>query len=205
MEGQQSFNLYYVRIKKVWERPMVKTFSEASATLFLIAFFLLAALKPTIETIFTLTKKIADAQETEMAMSKKIQDLSQAFALYTSLEKDIPAIDTYLPASPNTSGLAHILEQNMSDTSLINSAFTFSPYFLSGSSSDSKSDMGNLTISLDSQGTYDSTLVFLKNLSEAQRIFQIEGVELNKTNQLINFSFSAKTYYYLKQNEKVTR
>lgn len=213
MADSQSFNRYYIQIKKVWERPTVRKFSEATATLFLIAFFLLAALKPTIETIFTLNKKITDAHETEVAMTNKIANINRAQSLYRQVEPNLPLVDEYFPPEANVQALIDIIGQNLKSSGIDTTGtnYDFSSYYYinatasavsaaktsSSKVSSAKNEPNKIAFNLDAKSDYVNIWNFLNNLTQAKRLILFDRISLSKTSseKAIDFSLDSKVLY----------
>ena len=203
MADNQSFNRYYIQIKKVWERPTVRKFSEATATLFLIAFFLLAALKPTIETIFTLNKKIADARGTEVVMTKKIADINLAQSLYQQIESDLPLVDEYFPPEAKAQALVNIMGQNVKSSGINTAGMSFdlsSYYYINATASAvaaAKNEPNKITFNFGAKSDYENIWNFLNNLTQAKRLILLDRISLSKlgSEKAIDFSLNSKVLY----------
>lgn len=181
---------YYVSVKKIWEKPTVKRFSTATATLSLVAFFLLVALKPTIETIFTLNKKISDEREIESMMTKKIADLNTAFNTYQQIQPDLPLLDQYYPKTAEAKNLIAILSQNSTTSNMSDLSYTFSPYTIASGS-------GQIQINFNGQNKYLNVINFLDNIINARRLIVLTGVSMSqgKTGDKLNVTINTNAYY----------
>lgn len=186
----QSADRYFVRIKKSWDKPEVRTFSAATATLFLIAFFLFIALKPTVETIFLLNKKIADARVTEKLMTEKIQALNIGLSTYSQIESDIPRVDNYLPQEPKVDEIIEILLANFQKSKMASSDFSIPGYKLEGATEE-------LSVKNSGKAPFNNVMLFMQNLLSANRIFSIDNVTLGKSEKEngVDFNFDSKIYY----------
>lgn len=207
MDNQQnSFYRYYNAARKTWDIPQVKTFSTAAATLFLIAFFSLAALKPTIETISTLHRKIADARQTEEAMTKKIADLNTAFSQYSLIAQDIPLIWNYLPDHPANKNAVDILTANATNSGLRkNYSYSLSEHPLDIGQTTAENTpriMGKSPVAINvsfnaEQADSQALLNFLDNLLSAQRLFAANSISYYEDEKKQSgFQMNLNTYYY---------
>lgn len=189
-EQLDTLSRYYVNVKKVWDKPTVKRFSTATATLALVAFFLLVALKPTIETIFTLNKKIADATETEVLMTKKIADIGLAINQYQKIQADLPLLNEYYPKSAEAGKIVEILNQNTKVSGMDTPSYSFSQYQLKGGK-------GQFSISYNSSNTYPSALNFLQNLMDVRRLIVLTGLNISeeKNSSKLNVLINSEAYY----------
>ncbi len=193
----QMGDRYFVRIKKTWDKPEVRTFSAATATVFLIAFFLFVALKPTVETIFLLNKKIADARETEKLMTEKIQNLNIALSNYSQIETDIPLIENYFPSEPKTDQIVEIFIMNFKKTRLTSPEFNFPKYNLVSPEKIGQTAPRSIGITSSAKTSFNNALLFIQNLLSSNRIFSIDSLSINKREKdtNLNFNFEGKTYY----------
>lgn len=190
MDAPSSFNRYYVTIVKIWERPTVRKFSTLAATLFLIAFFILVALKPTIETIFTLNKKIQDAKDTEMQMTTKIGAINQAINTSEKYKEDILRLNEYLPDTPESEKIISILNTNIQKSSIDKAGYSLSSFPIYG-------ENGQITISLNSSNQYQNILNLMSNLFQSKRLITINSLSISKSKdeKTLDFSINANSYY----------
>lgn len=190
MEQASSFNRYYVKIIKIWERPTVKRFSAVGATLFLIAFFILVALKPTIETILTLNKKIQDARETETQMTNKINNINSAINTYQQHQADIVLLDEYLPDSPSAEKIIDIINAGLQKSSINKSNYTLSSFPLIGTN-------GKITITIGASNEYPNILNMLSNLYASKRLITLDTLSIfkSKDESTLDFSITGNSYY----------
>lgn len=189
-EQQNTLNRYYINVRKIWEKPTVKRFSTTTATLSLVAFFLLVALKPTIETIFTLNKKIADSREIETQMSKKIADLNQAYSTYQAVQADLPLLDEYYPTDPQAEQVIKILESNSKNSGMEDINYTLSAYqFQKGT--------GQIGLEYSGANSFLNSLNFLQNLIDARRLIVLTNIRVNKIRDSakININVGGNIYY----------
>jgi Tfp pilus assembly protein PilO len=192
----QNFNRYYVSVRKVWDKPSVRRFSEATATLFLIAFFLFVALKPTIETIFTLNKKISDARETEAQMTKKIADINTAMSLFQSIEADLPLLEESIPSGAKAEDVIDIINQNLNKTHLDKPTYSLGSYSL-GKDPIKSNEAATYIANVTAGGSYLNIMNFIQNFSDAKRLIVPSNITLGKTKEesVINFVIRGPVYY----------
>lgn len=189
-EQQNTLNRYYINVRKIWEKPTVKRFSTTTATLSLVAFFLLVALKPTIETIFTLNKKIADSREIETQMSKKIADLNLAYSTYQTIQADLPLLDEYYPTDPQAEQVIKILESNSKNSGMEDINFTLSAYqFQKGT--------GQIGLEYSGANSFLNSFNFLQNLIDARRLIVLTNIRVNtiRDSTKININVGGNIYY----------
>lgn len=191
-----NFNRYYISIRKVWDKPSVRRFSEATATLFLIAFFLFVALKPTIETIFTLNKKISDARETEAQMTKKIADMNIAMSRFQSIETDLPLLEESIPSGAKAEAVIDMINQNLNKSHMQAPSYSLGSYSL-GKDPVKNSDASTYTTNVSAIGSYPNIMNFIQNYSNAKRLIVPDNITLGKTKEenVVNFVIRGPVYY----------
>lgn len=189
-EQLQKVNKYYINIKKIWDKPVTKQFSSTLATLFLIAFFLFFALKPTIETIFTLNKKIADAREVEKLLTQKINNINSAYNTYQEIQTDIPLLNEYLPLTPETSNIDRILLSNSQTSEMHDLSYSLGKYEPIG---------GNGVIEMEylAKSDFSHAFNFLENIYNARRLFSLNKISINKSqdSNMLDLSIAGNVYY----------
>lgn len=190
METPASFNRYYVTIVKIWERPTVKKFSALTATLFLVAFFTLVALKPTVETIFTLNKKIQDAKDTEIQMTTKIGAINQALTISEKYKEDIGRLNEYLPDSPESGKIIKILNADIKKSQLDDADYNLSSFSVDGAN-------GKITINLNSSNQYQNIFNLITNVFQSKRLIAINSLSIlkSKDGSTLDFSLIGNSYY----------
>lgn len=97
----QRYQRYYTYLEPVLADPLVRGYFGLVASFLLVAFFLIFALSPTIDTILTLRKKIADQKTTIAALDTKINNLISARQNYSQVENLIPVLEIALPPGPS--------------------------------------------------------------------------------------------------------
>jgi hypothetical protein len=172
-EEQKQLDRYFIKIRKIWETPTLRKFSTTTATLALIGFFLFVALKPTVETIFTLNKKIQDLTEVEQLMTKKISDINQAIGTYQQIQTVIPILEEYYPQEANAKQIIEILETNAQKSGLANPNFNISSYQLSGG-------LGLFSMTFNTENAFPNVMNFLENIDRSRRLINIMSFSINE-------------------------
>jgi len=185
-----SFSRYYIQVRKIWDKPTVRQFSQMTATLFLIAFFLLFALKPTIETIFELNKKIDDAKITESEMTSKITNLNAAINIFQKISPDLPLLDQYYPSSPQAKQIIDIVNIDAEKTGMQTKNYSIGEY----KESDIK---GQIAIRFSSSNNYISTMAFVDNLINSKRLIVLDSLNISESKEKgqLEISINGNTFY----------
>lgn len=107
----RRYRRYYTYIEPMVTSPVVRGYFTLVASMLLVAFFLIFALSPTINTISGLIKKIDDQKAVLAKMDSKIESLVTAQANYSEVEDKLPLLTVAVTERPEPEGiLADILK-----------------------------------------------------------------------------------------------
>ena len=70
-----AFGRYQRYIEPITRDPLIRGYFELIATILLISFFLMFAIRPTLNTVFSLRRMISDLTEVDKSLDNKIQAL----------------------------------------------------------------------------------------------------------------------------------
>lgn len=193
---------FYNYLRKQRENQKFLKSLEIGATFFLISFFLLFAIKPTVSTISSLLGEIKSKELLKQQMRDKINNIIQAQDSYLQVQDKYQLIDSSLPSRP---------EYNQLHTQIIsasNKSFLDTPkidYLISETTED-KSNIVAYKVNFSSQSNFLSNIRFLEKLQNLRRLVSIESINYSnpkKENQLesssnvsINIGVNS---FYLKQ------
>ena len=74
-DRQKIYSRYFTYVKPLIRLPIVRTYGATVFTIFIITIFIFFAIKPTIETILVLQKKLENSTEVLEKLQKKSKDL----------------------------------------------------------------------------------------------------------------------------------
>src|SRR3990172_9728204 len=90
MKSKSTFySRYFTYIKPITRLPIIKNYAPAVFTLAVTTILILFAIKPTVETILVLQKKLDNAEEVLAKLTKKVDDLSLCRTNYDNLDTGI--------------------------------------------------------------------------------------------------------------------
>lgn len=201
----RRYSRYYIYLEPVMRDPLVRGYFSFVASLILIAFFLVFALSPTITTVLTLQKKIAEQKTTIAAMDQKITDIIMAQENFAQIQGDLPMLALALPEVPSPQTIIAGVMQSASDFGLQVTQLTFRDLPLSKdvvvASADQVSEsLGVVVIdfSFTVSGTSADVREFLGSLENLSRQIKITNLTLSegKTVGSVNsVSVRANSYY----------
>lgn len=189
---------YFTYIKPVLKTPLVKTYGTTIFNIIAITIFIIFAIKPTVETILTLQKKISDSQTVLEQIIKKTDDLTLAKQNYQDLGSTmVTKIAEYIPNEPNLKGLIQQLEQVAQQNQASISALQIQPLEFDLKSDVNAQKLTPVEFTYNVQGTYQNIIAILNILQNNIRVITITNITINKTEESSHLllSVSGKAYY----------
>src|SRR5574340_639843 len=107
----RRYSRYYIYLEPVVSDPLIRGYFSFVASLFLIAFLLVFALSPTVNTMLALQKKIGEQRRILAALEQKIGALVTAQQNYSQIESNLPVLLRALPKSPDPQVIAEGVTQ----------------------------------------------------------------------------------------------
>lgn len=188
---------YFVYIEPVIRAPLVKTYGFPILTIAAIAIFALFAIKPTVETILTLQKDLANQKEILASATIKSENLSKGITNYRQIDQEkLSKIQTAIPDNPRLQTIINTLEEaaKIPQASVSAIQFQSTEYEKAPNSLNTLKEVG---FTYNIEGSFNSLKQILQTLQTASRLITIEGVTLNKlegSNNLL-MSVLGKAYY----------
>lgn len=182
MNPQHRYSRYFTYIQPVFRDPVVRTYGSIILTIIAIAVFILFAIKPTIETILVLQKKLENSKEVLQKTTQKSQDLSQARKNFEVLDINVKQkIQNAIPGILTLKTLTATLEQNAILNQASISALQIQPVSITATSSSlTHKDLSEIQFVFNIEGSYDKLINVLKGISFSSRLISITNLVLNK-------------------------
>lgn len=182
----QIYSRYATYIKPLTRLPIIKTYGSTIFTLFTITIFIFYAIKPTIETILVLQKKLENSTKVLEKVNQKSKDLSLAKQNYEQLDQTIKdKIETLIPDTVTLKSIIQSLEQTAITHQASISALQIQPLTV-----ETKSDkLGTLTeigFTLNTEGEYQNLILLLQELRSSPRLISIDSVSVSKLSEGVN-------------------
>lgn len=190
-----QINPLFTYLQKQRENQRVARLIELSSTLFLISFFILFAIKPTILTISKLVGDIKSKELMTKELKGKIDDVIAAQDLFSQVQEKYQLIESSLPTSPGfyqaNFQIISLSQAKQIPLEKINYLVKESDTFY--------------TTSVSTASSYSTALSFLSDLLRNRRLIGLDNftfsVDKEETqNQKINFNFPLKIYYWPKND-----
>lgn len=195
-------------LRRYYRMPAVQVSLTLVLSLFVMAIFIVFALRPTIVTIVTLKKTIAESEKIRQQLSVKMTNLQKASVQFELLKPILPMLNTTIPNNgaeylPLTTAIEILARQTGTqlESESLGPTLLFSriisPFIPSKDQS-----VVELPFTARVIGSYPNISAFLTKLLSMERIIIIESVTITReigskeenTNVALNISGSA---YYL--------
>lgn len=205
---------YELGLSRYYRMPAVQSSLTVVLSLFVAAFFLLFALRPTFITIVKLQKDITESKQTFATLETKVNSLQRASKTLEQLAPVLPMIESSIPS--NEAGYASAVSTleivaKQSGVTLNTSSMgesvlysrLFAPFTLSKNLS-----VVTLPFTLRVVGDYTGLSIFLKNLLSVDRIIKIESISFARegntkgsTTTTTSLTMTGEAYYMADQTQ----
>lgn len=199
MKSRSSlYSRYFTYIKPLGKLPIVKNYGPTVFTLLTISILVLFAIKPTMETILILQKKLAQQEEVLQKVTQKANNLALGKKNFDNLDPEIKnKITTAIPDNISLKSLIQSLEQTARNHEASVSALQIQPLVIDSKTEDQIRSLSEVSFTFNVEGDYANLLALLKDLKNSTRLLSIENLSLSKTSETENLimSLSGKTFY----------
>lgn len=178
------YKKYYQSLEPVFQKPASRAYTAIIFSFLVVSLFGWYAIRPTMQTIFTLKREIADKTGIDKKMEDKISALIEAQAAYQNVEQNLPLLDQALPKTSDAVKAAwelqalaqdsHVHIQNLSVPTVWLTANT-------GTETQQQHTLENFPISLTVIGPYIDVKTFTGGILNLRRIMQIDSMVFTTT------------------------
>lgn len=192
------YSRYFTYIKPVTKSPILKNYGPIIFTLLVGTILILFAIKPTIETILVLQKKLADSNKVLQKVTQKANDLSLARKNYDNLDQRIKdKVANYIPDTVSLKSVIQSLEQaaKVHDASI--SALQIQPLLIDTKTNDQVGSISEIAFTFNTEGDYQNLIALLQDLQVSNRLISLDSLSLSKVSEdkTLIMSLSGKAYY----------
>lgn len=202
----RRYRRYYTYVEPIVTDPLVRGYFTLVASMFLVAFFLVVALSPTVTTILGLVKKIDDQKKTLATMDVKISNLVLAQENYSQIEGQLPLLLAAIPAKPDPAGVLTSVVGEATAAGIVVKRVQFGEISLSGGEEPKSGlkkeflDLGIPTVqfSLTATGGSSQMQAFFETLENQPRIIRLKIISMDFSNgaSQIDADVAGLAYYY---------
>lgn len=193
------YSRYFTYIKPITKLPVVRNYASPIFSLLVITILIFFAIKPTIETILILQKKIVDADSVLKKITQKANDLSLGKKNYDNLDPETKdRISAAIPDSINLRTLSQTLEQAARNHDASVSALQIEPFTIATKNTDKLGALTEAKFIFNTEGSYSNLTALLQDLKMSNRLISIDSLALSKSNEgnLLILSLSGKAFYF---------
>lgn len=186
-EEYKRYKRYYMSLEPAFQKPATRAYTAIIFSFLVVSLFGWYAIRPTMQTIFTLRREITDKTDLNKKMEDKISALIEAQAAYQEIEPKLPIIDQALPQMTDAIRATRYLSALASDSRVTITAINISSIPLAadigpGKSVATSSDkLANFPISLSITGAYPDMKSFTRGILNLRRIMQISSMIFSPT------------------------
>lgn len=183
------YRRYYRAMEEIVKRPKANAYTTAIFSFLAVSLFGWYAVRPTLQTILTLRREIADNTKISARMEDKITKLIEVQANYQSAQDDLPLLNQAIPSTPDAIGVVRQLKNLAEASNASVSSITVSSVPIIGKPSEStqagvKQDVPskktlNVPIAMIITGSYPALRTFIDGLITLRRIVTIDTITLN--------------------------
>ncbi|MBI2338135.1 type 4a pilus biogenesis protein PilO [Candidatus Daviesbacteria bacterium] len=192
------YSRYFTYIKPIAKLPIIKNYGPTIFSLLTVSILIFFAIKPTIETIVVLQKKLADSEVLLQKVTQKANDLSLGKKNYDNLDQVIKEkIAAAVPDTISLKSIAQTLEDSAETHEASISALQFQPLVVDTKTENQVGSLSEITFTFNIEGSYTNLLALLQDLKTSSRLISLESLSLSKANEdtALIMSLSGKAYY----------
>ena len=168
----------------------------ALLTISVLIFF---AIKPTVETILVLQKRLTDSNEVLQKVTQKANNLSLARKNYDNLDQNIKdKISAGIPDTVSLKSIIQTLEQAAKAHEASVSALQIQPLVINTKNDSNQiGSLSEISFTFNTEGNYQNLISLLQDLKNSSRLISIDSLSLSKAgdSKALILSLSGKAYY----------
>lgn len=199
MKSQSNlYSRYFTYIKPITRLPIIKNYGSTIFTLLTISILIIFAIKPTVETILVLQKKLADEDEVLQKVTQKVNNLSLGKKNYDNLDQNIKEkISSGVTDTISLKSLAQALEQTAKVHEASVSALQIQPLVIDTKIRSQMGVLSEISFTFNVEGDYKNLIALLQDLKSSSRLISIDSLSVSKVSdgETLIMSLSGKAYY----------
>lgn len=203
------YRYYLTNLKELGKRKDVGSFAELTATLFVISFFILFAIRPTFIIISGLMKEIKEKEEISNQLQQKVVALRMAQEEYSKNMSRLYLVDQALPEKPDFPLLIFAVEQEArsANAQMISFSITKIGIKTNQVSKSKTAKVPFFDFNSTLTGDYQNLKEFLGKMENLRRVIEIDSINFTKTKKTekeaskIKLSITGKVNFQPKEVE----
>lgn len=206
----RRYSRYYIYLEPVVKDPLIRGYFSFVASVMLIAFFLVFALSPTINTILTLRKKVDEQRQLIANMDQKIANIVTAQENYTQIQSSLPTVQVALPVNPTAQSILAGISESASASGVTVTNLRFADIPLSRDTikaasiqSTDPTGLPTLEFSFTVSGTTQTVRGFLKQVENLARQIHIKSLAVGSTDPSLKETATVTAVSYYLPGEEI--
>lgn len=195
----QIYSRYFTYIKPVTKLPIIRTYGTTIFTLAVLTIFIFYAIKPTVETILVLQKKIDDSTQVLEKVNQKANNLSLGKSNWEKLDPSLKTrLQTLIPDTASLKSIIQTLEESAKVHQASVSALQIQPLVLETKTDNQIGALTEIVFTFNIEGKYQDLISLLQELGKSARLISIRSLSISKLSEgegLI-MSISGQAYYF---------
>jgi Tfp pilus assembly protein PilO len=177
----ERYKRYYQSIEPELAKPATAAYTAIIFSFLAVSLFSWYAIRPTMQTIFTLKREITDKTDIDKKMEDKISALIEAQAAYQDMEPNLPIVNQALPVTSDAVRAARQLQALASDSHVTITGISISTVPLAadtgpGGKQNASNKLTDFPVSLTVTGAYPDIKNFIGGILNLRRIIQIDSM-----------------------------
>ncbi|MBI2196231.1 type 4a pilus biogenesis protein PilO [Candidatus Daviesbacteria bacterium] len=193
------YSRYFTYIKPIGKIPVIKNYGPAIFTLLTISLLIFFAIKPTVETILVLQKRLVDSDQVLQKVTQKANNLSLGKKNYDNLDQNIKErIAAAIPDAISLKSLIQVLEQTAKAHEASVSALQVQPLVINTETADNQmGSLSEVSFTFNTEGNYENLISLLQDLKDSSRLISVDSLSISKVEEgtALIMSLSGKAFY----------
>lgn len=198
MSKSNIYSRYFTYIKPISKLPIVKNYGSIIFTLLSMSILVIFAIRPTVETILVLQKKLADEDQVLQKLTEKADNLTTGKKNYDNLDYSIKEkIKEAVPGTVAIKSLVQTLEQTAKTREASVAALQLQPFTINTRNDNQMGTITEIAFTFNVEGKYPNLVALLQDLKQSNRLVNIDSLSIAQTtdNTGLIMSLSGKAYY----------
>ncbi len=175
----ERYKRYYQNVEPELAKPANRAYTAIIFSFLAVSLFGWYAIRPTMQTIFSLKRETTDKIDINKKMEDKISALIEAQAAYQEVESKIPIINQAIPTDSDAVSLMNQLRTLASETNVtvVGAALPALPLtHESPTKTSAPLKLADFTVSISISGPYTNIKNFLVGILNMRRITEIQNM-----------------------------
>ncbi|MEP7166894.1 MAG: type 4a pilus biogenesis protein PilO [Candidatus Woesebacteria bacterium] len=168
-------------LNRFYDKPVTRVSVALVLSLLAIAFFALAAIRPTLQTMAELLKEIDQKKTLDEKLTQKITALTSAQRQLSEKEALFPVLSIAIPSNPNFAQLMTVIEKLATERQVEFSSAQIQKVPLEGKppSATAKYQLVSYPMTLAFSGSYENLILLMRDLQSIKRIIAIDRFDIS--------------------------